>query len=35
MTYCEAELVDAGGVLVAKALGTIKFLTRPDAANRL
>ncbi|MFN9186711.1 MAG: PaaI family thioesterase, partial [Betaproteobacteria bacterium] len=35
MTYCEAELVDAGGVLVAKALGTIKFLTRPDAAQRL
>lgn len=35
MAYCEAELVDAGGALIAKALGTIKFLTRLDAANRL
>lgn len=35
MAYCEAELVDAEGVLVAKALGTIKFLTRLDAADKL
>lgn len=35
MAYCEAELVDAEGLLVAKALGTIKFLTRLDAADRL
>lgn len=35
MAYCEAELVDAGGALVAKALGTVKFLKRLDAANRL
>ncbi|MFN3564593.1 MAG: PaaI family thioesterase [Burkholderiaceae bacterium] len=35
MAYCEAELVDAEGALVAKALGTIKFLTRLDAADRL
>lgn len=35
MAYCEAELLDADGALVAKALGTIKFLTRLDAADRL
>ncbi|MCX8113875.1 MAG: PaaI family thioesterase, partial [Burkholderiaceae bacterium] len=35
MAYCEAELVDAEGLLVAKALGTIKFLTRLDAADGL
>jgi uncharacterized protein (TIGR00369 family) len=35
MAYCEAELVDAEGLLVAKALGTIKFLTRLDAADKL
>jgi len=30
-----AELLDAGGTLLAKGLGTIKFLTRLDAADRL
>jgi uncharacterized protein (TIGR00369 family) len=35
MAYCEAELVDAEGLLIAKALGTIKFLTRLDAADKL
>jgi acyl-coenzyme A thioesterase PaaI-like protein len=35
MAYCEADLVDAEGLLVAKALGTIKFLTRFDAADKL
>jgi uncharacterized protein (TIGR00369 family) len=35
MAYCEADLVDAEGLLVAKALGTIKFLTRLDAADKL
>lgn len=35
MAYCEAELVDASGALIAKALGTIKFLGRLDAADKL
>lgn len=35
MAYCEAELLDADGALLAKALGTIKFLTRLDAADKL
>jgi hypothetical protein len=35
MAYCEAELVDASGALLAKALGTIKFLTRLEAADKL
>lgn len=35
MAYCEAELLDEAGQLVAKALGTIKFLSRLDAADRL
>jgi len=35
MAYCEAELRDEAQQLVAKALGTIKFLSRRDAARRL
>ncbi len=35
MAYCEAELVDGKGELLAKALGTIKFLTRLEAADKL
>lgn len=35
MAYCEAELADAAGLLIVKALGTIKFLTRLDAADKL
>lgn len=32
MAYCEAELLDAKGQLVAKSLGTFKFLRRKSAA---
>jgi uncharacterized protein (TIGR00369 family) len=32
MAYCEAELLDTKGQLVAKSLGTFKFLRRKDAA---
>ncbi|MGE5337486.1 MAG: PaaI family thioesterase [Gemmatimonadota bacterium] len=35
MAYCEAELRDEAQQLIAKALGTIKFLNRRDAAKRL
>jgi len=35
MAYCEAELYDGDGKLVAKALGTFKFLRRLDAAPRV
>lgn len=35
LIYCEAELRDVSRHLVAKALGTIKFLNRREAANRL
>ena len=31
MAYCEAELLDTKGQLVAKSLGTFKFLRRKDA----
>ena len=33
MAYCEAELVDTKGQLVAKSLGTFKFLRRKDAST--
>jgi len=33
MAYCEAELLDTKGHLVAKSLGTFKFLRRKDAAT--
>jgi uncharacterized protein (TIGR00369 family) len=32
MAYCEAELIDTKGQLVAKSLGTFKFLRRKDAS---
>jgi uncharacterized protein (TIGR00369 family) len=32
MAYCEAELLDTKGQLVAKSLGTFKFLRRKDAS---
>jgi len=32
MAYCEAELLDTKGQLVAKSLGTFKFLRRKDGA---
>jgi uncharacterized protein (TIGR00369 family) len=35
MAYCEAELLDGDGNLVAKAMGTFKFLRRLDAADRI
>ena len=35
MAYCEAELRDETQQLIAKALGTIKFLNRREAAKRL
>ena len=35
MAYCEGEVVDEGGDLVAKALGTFKFLRRLDRAARI
>ena len=35
MAYCEAELLDGDGTLVAKAMGTFKFLRRLDAADRI
>jgi uncharacterized protein (TIGR00369 family) len=35
MAYCEAELRDEAQQLIAKALGTIKFLNRREAAKRL
>jgi len=35
MAYCEAELRDEAQQLVAKALGTIKFLKRRELAKRL
>jgi acyl-coenzyme A thioesterase PaaI-like protein len=33
MAYCEAELLDTKGHLVAKSLGTFKFLRRKDAPS--
>ena len=33
MAYCEAELIDTKGQLVAKSLGTFKFLRRKDASK--
>lgn len=33
MAYCEAELLDTKGQLVAKSLGTFKFLRRKDGAT--
>jgi uncharacterized protein (TIGR00369 family) len=33
MAYCEAELIDTKGQLVAKSLGTFKFLRRKDAST--
>ena len=33
MAYCEAELLDTKGQLVAKSLGTFKFLRRRDASS--
>jgi len=33
MAYCEAELLDTKGQLVAKSLGTFKFLRRKDAST--
>jgi uncharacterized protein (TIGR00369 family) len=35
MAYCEAELRDEAQQLIAKALGTIKFLNRREAGQRL
>ncbi len=35
MAYCEAELLDGDGKLVAKAMGTFKFLRRLEAAPRV
>lgn len=35
MAYCEAELYDGDDKLVAKALGTFKFLRRLEAAPRV
>jgi acyl-coenzyme A thioesterase PaaI-like protein len=35
MAYCEAELIDGDGKLVAKAMGTFKFLRRLEAAPRV
>jgi uncharacterized protein (TIGR00369 family) len=32
MAYCEAELLDTKGQLVAKSLGTFKFLRRKDSS---
>lgn len=32
MVYCEAELIDGGGHVAAKSLGTFKYVRRRDSA---
>jgi len=34
MSYCEAELLDEQGALLAKASGTFKYLLRPTVARK-